>query len=255
MSTIPRGGATCAVLALALLAGANAVPAKGVPAPPPPAASAAAPAITTPQPQYVRIQVSAKRSIYVEFRGNEMRMASTAAALETAKAVRAPQPKTAPGASRFISVAFPEAGLPVPGDQLPPGFAEARARFTYEYYPDTEDTERRPSYVDAQIGLSPTDRKHGLWVYWVSEFVQPKQAPVSAPAISLPRLASLSLRVSTKGAEQRKVGIAVAAKSGEAELSDVTRNGRGVSARLRVLDRNKKVVASDKGALSKFGFG
>jgi len=265
MSTIPRRVAACAALVSALLAAVpSAVSAKAdSPAPSPsPAASdaSAAAAIKALQPQYVRIQVSPKRSIYLEFRGNQIRMAFTPADLEAVKPVRALKAKAA-RPSRVASDAFPEIDLPVPAYQLPRGFAKAMTRFVHNYSRaalysrDIEDTGQSWSYVDARVGLSRTDGKKAAWVYWISEYVEPKEAPVSAPVVKLPSLTSLKLQVTTKPGEQRKVGVAVTARSGETQLSDITYHGKSVLAHLSILDRNKQAVASDKGPLGKYGFG
>jgi len=209
---------------------------------------------STPEPEYVRIKVS-KRNVYVEFRGTEVRVAATAVDLETAKPVPARKPDTGRRTPEWISRSFPAVDLPVSGDQLPAGFVNAKAGFTYDRFRGGEDNELEQSSVDVKLGLSRTDKKGVRWTYWVTESAEPGKAPVSAPVINLPKLIKPTLKVTTESEGKRKVGVAIVAKSGELELSDITREGKSVQAHLRVLDRRNKAVVSEKGPLSKYGFG
>jgi hypothetical protein len=210
-----------------------------------------------PPTQYVRVRVAAADDIYVQFRGNELRMATTVAGLTKAKPVKATPSRSRPSSSAAVHT-FPEVQLPVARQQLPTGLTKASAVFLHV----TDAGRNKQSFVSAKLGWSQLDANGATWTYWSNGFTdKPSGSPTGAPVIALPKLQQLRLDVKAEPKSGRQVGIVITAraggtaKAGGVQIQEITRNGKSAQASLKVLDRNGKVAASATGALSKFSYG
>jgi hypothetical protein len=90
-------------------------------------------------------------------------------------------------------------------------------------------------------------RDGAVWTY-----VVPGAPTDSRGLMVAPR--RLSLRLETR-VSSRVVGIGVRLVTDRAQAAEVQRNGRPAEVAVRVLDAGGRQVASDRGPLSKFGFG
>jgi hypothetical protein len=197
---------------------------------------------------YVRIRVSPKAVVYVQFSGGEMRMATTGAGLKTAKPVKAKH-------SSSDYTQFPQVDLPVAADLLPTGFTKVTADLTYQRMTGGGWPFGRASssFVFGTLGLSRKDSAGALWTYAMTYTARPDKSLVEAPEIKVAQLSPLHLEVIAKVARKR-LGAGVHVWSGKVEVDDILKNGKPVQAQMRVLDTGGKIVASSKGPLGKFGF-
>ena len=198
--------------------------------------------------QYLRIAVTPKVTVYAQFTDNQLRLATTVAGLDKAKAIRATQ-------SRFSFYEFSQVPLPVSASVLGKGWSGISATFDV-LGARGPDNQSRPHRVFTNIGLSRKDAAGAQWGYWRSVGdSQTGSSAAGAPAVAVPQMAALTLKVTAR-AKGRQLGIGAVVMAGKRELSDITKNGKSAET-LRVTVRNERgtVVATTAGPLSKFGFG
>ncbi len=209
-----------------------------------------------PEPAYIRISVSPKATVYVEFRDKEMRVAGSVEGLKDAKPVKAT-------GGRGAVTNFPEVRLPVASEALPGKGGALKATLMVYRQPSRARrrgllgrmTAARQATVQGNLGLCLTDEKKTEWVYSWSASSQLGKAPDKAPLIQVADIKGLTLEVVAKPDGRRKnVGIGVRLKSGKLQLSDVLKAGKSAEVSVRLVDSDGKEVASAKGPLSKFGF-
>lgn len=209
---------------------------------------------------YFRIQVSPDCTIYGLLRQDELRLAPDPDQLAAVTPVKATKVDNTPRVPDYEwkEYTFPEVAVPVPADRLPEGFSAMKATLHYRTGSVTSrgrgSAARDLSYVRGQLGLVRKDEAGGLWTYCWDGYAQTGPAPEKAPAVQVPRIGRLSLQVSTETKKKLNPGVAVLAKSGEMQLSDILKGGKSVEAHLQVTGPDGGTVASEKGPLSKFGF-
>jgi len=229
-------------LAAVLLLGAGTLPAAG-------------------SPIYTRINIPPRTTVYVQFQGSEMRLATSVLGLKDAEPVSA----TRAGATFAV---FPEVTLPLTADELPRGWSKVRAAI-YLYAVQTGlRSETRIWHVSAAVGPvltcpersrrsgvegpSLSDTGGALWTYWFPVSAPTAAEPRSAPAWQIPNPTALRLTVMTHKARGR-VGVVVRLTAGTAEVYDVQKNGKSVEVQVMVRDADGNGIASERGPLRKFG--
>ncbi len=196
-----------------------------------------------PQALYVRISVSPKATVYVEFRDKEMRVAGSVEGLKDANPVKATK-------VQGNHTNFPEVGLPVSAEALAGKGAGLKATLVLCR------TERVRTRIHGSLGLCLKDEKKAEWTYSWSAGSQLGKTPDKAPLIQVADIKGLTLEVVAKpDAKRKNIGIALRLKSGKLELSDVRKAGKSAEASVRLLDSDGKEVSSATGPLSKFAFG
>jgi hypothetical protein len=199
--------------------------------------------------RYLRIRVSPKERLYIQLRGKEMRMAKTPAGLETAPKPILASTSVSEG-SEYTTSTFPPFALP--GTSNPPTLVA----ISYTSYASGEDKDMRDySYAQVQIVQQRKDSRGTRWGYISSEYADPTDAPVSAPEVKVPVLGKLKLELTADTKKPGEVGLGVVVNSGKQQLDDITRNGKSMSAQVKLVDSKKKPVASKTAALGEFGFG
>lgn len=210
-------------------------------------------------PEYIRVQISSNAIAYVKFQEGEMRVATTARGLAAAEPVKATESSRELVDRRQVYYfhEFPEVDLPFAAEELPNGFAEARMQLNYQY---TESRGIRRSardgfsHVWGKVGLRREDAAGAVWTYWVRAGSESGRIATRAPVVAVPDMGRLALQIETKVEKGRKVGIAVLVKSGSAQLTDVTRNGKSQQAELQVSTKDGKVVETKRATLSDLGY-
>ena len=188
------------------------------------------------KPGYVRINVSEKSAVYLEFEGAGLRAATSAEGLKTAAPVPLPAVSNlAPRSGEFIT-------LPIPAAQLPEGISAVKGTFT-----------RIGNNISGELGICRTDAQKVVWQCDVEIWSKTGDQAEAAQLISLPDLGKLRLAVTTVPSHG-KVGIGVPLMSGNNPLSGVLRDGKPVSVQVSLTDAAGKEVASRNGPLTDFGF-
>ncbi|MGO8702965.1 MAG: hypothetical protein ACLQVA_04030 [Candidatus Brocadiia bacterium] len=186
-------------------------------------------------PGFVRINVSDKSAVWLEFNGASLRAAASVEELKTAE----PVPLHARGFQRSQSG---ELALPIPADQFPAGISAVKGSFT-----------RTRNSVSGQLGICRTDAQKVVWQCDVGVLSKTGNRADAAPAIPLPSLERLALIVTGEPANG-KLGIGVRLAAGDNPVTGVLRDGKPVPVQLRVTDAAGKEVAARKGPLADFGF-
>jgi len=199
---------------------------------------------------YLRLKLPPKTNIYVEISETELRMATTPAALKTAKVIK-------PKAREDGPPEFPPTALPVPASALPAGFIGAQVAFSYYAMPDRRGADPANvscGYSSGRLGLTRKDSKGVNWTYWIDINEEVKNSPVNAPVIQVPAPKKLLLRIDARP-DGKQVGIGLKTMAVQAEVSNIQRNGKDMEAQIQLIDSAGKAVTTAKGPLSKFGFG
>ena len=216
----------------------------------PPAEAAA-----TPTTVRVSFAQSARATAYLRFAGNQLRVAATQDALESAPSVRAKNTRREGGLGgpRLHVYEFPVVKLPA----APSGFSGASGSFTY-YGSEDSTPGRGQGFVSISGQVTYTVRQEGTeWGYVVSTGAGAELPAGSREILDmrLPRLDvdRLTLDVVTK-VERREARLGVQLKAGETDLYSVTKNGKPVSVRLAVASEAGRSVVKEDGDPVKFGF-
>jgi hypothetical protein len=206
------------------------------------------------EPVHSKIRIPPATYVYVQFQGNEMRMATSVAGLEMAQPVTG-----AKGTDRASDILiFPEVTLPVPAGDLPSGYTEVRARLLlgpqrYGFFSGAEG----PLDVREVYGtISPylKDSQGSLWAYAFYITWPLLTDPGEQYTQVLPNPTDFRLVVEPK-AEQRQVGVGLDMTAGRVGFCAIRREGREVGVRVVVRDPKGHVMASKRGLLSDFTFG
>jgi len=207
---------------------------------------------------YFRVLVSRDFTVYALVRERELRFSATAEGLSAVSPVRAEKLEisSSEGGGVWYNYTFPEITLSVPSEELPSGFTQLRVALQYNASRTSSGGGRReePGYVYGRLALCREDEQGREWSYWWSRGSETGTKPERAPGIEVPRIGSVSLKITTQAKSGREVGIAVQVMAGETALDDIKRDGKSVSAELEVLDRQKEVVESERKPLSDLGF-
>ena len=205
------------------------------------------PAAVAPAPaEYLRIRVSPDQCVYVEFREDCLRAATTVKGLDGAQSV-------APSTSSRRHLEFPAVEMPVLSSGAPAGSVKLKASFLLMRAPKSPDGAGQGSYVYAGLSLSRKDESGTLWTYSCGVSSPTAAAAEDAPLIEAADPGKLNLTV--VALPERgviNVGLRLAARG--AGKCEIRKNGEPVAAKLRVVDGKGVEVASDSGPLQKFGF-
>lgn len=207
----------------------------------------AAPAIAAETPLYARISVPAKTTIYAQFIGSDLRMATTVAGLERAKPIPAHE-------SRDSRLLFRQVILPLPAGSLPSGWAQVRANL-YLFSPSGRQAgSTQGCMVLAELGVVRKGAR-GAWTYVSRVNATASTTPTDAKVLQVPDVSRLRLKWTDK-VSGGNLGIALQVMAGDTEISDIQNSGKSAEAmRVTVRDARGKVVATAAGPLAKFGFG
>jgi hypothetical protein len=186
-------------------------------------------------PGYVRINVSDKSTVYLEFEGAALRAAASVEGLKTAEPV-------ALRAVGFQASRSAEFTLPIPADQLPAGISAVTGIFT-----------RTGNNVSGQLEIRLTDAQGIVWQCDATVGARLGDRADAGPSIQLPGLEKLVLNV-TAGPSNGKLGIGVLLTGSDHRVRDVLRDGKPVPVQVSVTDAAGKEVAARNGPLADFGF-
>ena len=199
-------------------------------------------------PAYTRIRISPTTTVYAEFNRSLLRLATTVAGVKSATPLKAKQ-----SAQDFL--VFPEVSLPVAADALPAGCIKVRAILYLRLLPTgVPGSANRTWHAYGIVGPSRTDEEGALWTYWFRVEAPTGAKPEQAQVMQVPDPGGLRLTVVAK-AQQREIGVGVRVMAGAAELYDIQKSGHAPQAHVLVRDADGNGVASERGPLSKFGFG
>jgi hypothetical protein len=186
-------------------------------------------------PAYVRINVSDKSAVYLEFERATLRAATSAGGLQTAE----PVPLRA---VNFQTPQSREFTLPIPADQLPEGIAAVKASF-----------ERFGSTVESRLGFCRTDSQSAVWQCDVLVLSEAGDTAAAAKPIQLPNPTKLTLAIRTVPS-YRTLGVGVRLMCGDNEVNAVSKDGTPMPVQVTVTDAQGKEVRAKKGPLTDFGF-
>ena len=187
------------------------------------------------KPGYVRINVSDKSAVCLEFKGAELRAAASAEGLKTAEPVRLVGLNSqAPQSGEFT--------LPIPADQLPEGISAIKGTFA-----------RRGNRVYSLLGICRTDAQKAVWQCDVGLWSVVGDQTDAAPSIPLPGLEKLTLAV-TGAPSKGSLGVGVNLTAGNSRVTGVRKDGKPVQVQVRVTDAAGKEVGARTGPLTDFGF-
>jgi hypothetical protein len=225
----------------------------------------AMPAGAAPKIVYARIAVpqsGGKAAVaYLSIENNKLRVAGTIEGLASAALVKAQNShlESIGWGEFYQSYMFPEVQLPITVN----GYDRATIKPTYS----RSGTKARGSEreredwlaVYGELVLSRKDSKGVTWGHSLSlSSSDGGRQPYSAEhplELSVPMLSQAPLTFEiTAQVEGRNARIGMQIKSGKSDLHTVLKDGKGAPVRLEVLDKDRKVVASETGDPLKFGF-
>lgn len=186
-------------------------------------------------PAYVRINVSDRSAVYLEFERATLRAATSVEGLQTAE----------PVPLRGVNYQTPQSReftLPVPADQLPEGITAVKASF-----------ERIGRTIRGRLGICRTDSQKAVWQCDILVLSAAGDTAAAARAIRLPNPEKLTLAIRTTPSH-RTLGVGVQLMSGDNQVSGVSKDGKPMPVQVRVTDAQGNEVAAKKGLLTDFGF-
>ena len=207
--------------------------------------------VSAKEPVYLRISVPPDTTVYVQFKGTDMRMATTIPGLKTAKPVKVRQDRRLP--ANYTQ--FPEVTLPVPAKSLPAGWTGIAAELSAQQGPVDPRTRTPWWYVYGNLGPSCKDADGTVWTYLVRMAARAGDSPDTQTVFAVADPADLSLSVTAKP-EGRQIGVGLAIASGQSQLYEIRKDGVSAEvAEVIVTDQDGKQVAAKRGPVNAFGFG
>lgn len=211
-----------------------------------------------PQSSYFRVIVSPDYTIYGMLQDRDLRFSATPEGLAMVSPIKAEKLDMSNGGGGMVwySYTFPEVTLSVPEGELPPGFRKVKAALQYQVTKTTSRSRGRggTAYIHGSVGLCREDERGAEWSYWSGVGTEGGSSAERAPAVKVPTVGELTLKVTTQAKERREVGIAVQVMAGDTPLQAVKKGDKSVTAEVAVLDKDRKAVASEKKLLSDLGF-
>lgn len=225
----------------------------------------ARPAGAAPKVLYTRISVPQNGGqtavAYLSIENNKLRAATTIEGLASAAVVKAKDShlESLGWGEYYQNYTFPEVELPlsiVGYDRISvtPTYSRSGTKARGSK-PEREDWQS----VSGELVLSRKD-KHGItWGYSLSlsssHRGKPQYSKEHPYDLTAPKLANDPLTFEiTAQVEKRDARIGLQIKSGKTGLRTVIKDGKGTPVKLEVLDKDRKVVASETGDPIKFGF-
>jgi hypothetical protein len=178
---------------------------------------------------YLRVEVSPRKSLWVEVRGSRLRTAETPQALEKAS-----------WESREG-----QTSLPVEPEQ-PAGLQTASVGFM-----------RTDGQLDARWRIVEKDAQGESWECTAEGQLRGTRSAARAPTVRIPRLSKADLKIVSQPEDQQgKPVVRVALQLYDAgfNVSDVRVGGSEAQGEARVLDASGKVVGKKKARLADLGF-
>lgn len=201
---------------------------------------------TPPRPSYLRIAVSEKSVVHIQFQGEELRAAMSVEALPDAKPVGmaamddAPWFETVPPLPAEVQPTQRfNLTLPLPPDELPAGLTALRATF-----------------LDGALALTfcRPDAGNVEWrgrTRWLP--YKTALTPADAPVVAAPDIAKMKLEV-TGVPTSGELGIGLTLVVDRYPMYLMRTDRKGVAAQVRVVDGAGKEVVLKQGTLDDFGF-
>ena len=194
-------------------------------------------------PVFVRIKLT-RGSLYVHFKGEEMRIATSVKELKEADPIVSTKIAKS---SRGRYIYFPETTLPIPEKDLPSGATEITAEFILQ---------ESSLMVYGTLSLSLKDKNEVEWTYKWRISKKASKSPSSAAYIKLPELKKLSLGVVTQAnSKQKRVAVGLRLKAGNTEMVGVYKDGAEVKAHVGIINTKGEKIVSGNGPIGKYGFG
>ena len=198
-------------------------------------------------PLLAQIVVSEKSVVYIQIQGRELRAAMSVEGLQTAAPVKGRG--TDASSSPYAKYQFT---LPVPVDQLPAGITAIKENLTLAGAYKNMSSEPEP-YIISQLTISRTDDQRAEWQYISNGGAWPGQTWEKAPLIKSPDLDKVKASLEAKLPEGKlTVGLRITA--GDAQLTDVHKDGEPVQVKVVVADATGAEVASRVGGMTDFVF-
>jgi len=218
-------------------------------------ASAAKQAASAPShPVYLRIVMPPDKTVYVQFQGAAMRMATSVAALKSARPIPAARQEGAAADRVFFQ--FPETVIPFPARVLPARWKQVKAQFSTSRGPIDPRTDRYMWYGSVSVGPSVTDDQGSEWTYLCRTGAQLVATPeAQGNVVELPDLDSVSLSVTARS-DDRLIGFAIGMSSKGGDVGEIIKDGTSAEiATVTVRDDAGSEISSKRGSLQTFGFG
>jgi len=194
------------------------------------------------KPGYVRVNVSDKSAVYLEFKTSEMRVAGSAEGLKTAKPLPLKGqggPFRGPGQSYRES---PELELPIPADQLPEGVSVIKGTFLWS-----------GDRVWCTLRICRMDAQNAVWQCVDRDLsAEVGNNAGAAQAMQLPRMEKLALVVEGRPSAGM-LGVGVHLMAGDHPVR-LFKDGQPVPVQFRATDASGKEIAAKTGPLTDFAF-
>jgi hypothetical protein len=236
MSGVVRGIGTFAILGFFALAGCHTTP-------------TAAPVVgRQPQkPLFVRILVSDKCTVYVQYQDAKLRAATSVAELKDARPIHS---QSLPEGGDFGTRDFM---LPIPPDRLPANDCDIQASLDLSHgHIVTSFGTSDYLLIRGHITINRVDAEKTPWQWVISVNAQASEDPDLCDTIVLPAPNHLRLAVVPK-ASDGKLAVGVHVQSGD-EIFSIRKANSPAPARMVITDSAGAVVASKDGNQDDFGF-
>lgn len=196
------------------------------------------------EPGYLKIVTGPDSQVLAQFKDKELRLADGEDGLRKAKTIES---KSQRGTRLFKSVA-----IPAPKDGWPSGIKTVTGDFQLRQYKSRGQTR---NILYGTLKVSSKSEDGATWDYLQRVGVQLQSDPKRATALSVldPTKLALNVKAQKKG-KARNIGIALTLTAGNAQLSDIRKDGKPLQAKVQVLDSKGKDIKTTKGYLSNFGF-
>jgi hypothetical protein len=205
-------------------------------------------AVAQTDPAYLKIKLSDKGEVYLQFQKNMLRMAATPEGLATAEPVKA---KLLRGVRSYLGVP-----LPISKELLPKKFDGAGIHFAQQ---ETRSggvfgNKTTTQHAVGEVYLTARDAKEVEWSYSFRVDQELSASPTEkVPVIAVDVSDGLKADVGVVP-EGRILKVGLRVMAGVTEVNQVLHQEKPASVAVTVLDQDGKELESKKGMLSDFGF-
>ena len=223
----------------------------------------AVPASAAPQTYYIGLVILPSKAPagYLSVQNNQLRVAQTAAGLETAtpaKAKSAQLQDTGRARAYQQFYEFPETDVPISA----PGITKATVKLSVyrtRYTQRTGGSQQENMGVYGDVSVSRHDASGNTWTYIfhanTNERSPAKNSAQHPLLLTVTGAEPTSLRVDvTAKMEGRKAHIGMQVKADGTDIYNVLKNGKNAPAKLEVTNKDGKQTVSEAGDPVKFGF-